>query len=195
MPAFVLLWAIALAAVLGVPHALQITDVGDEITRNTARLALAYYAAALTLLLSPGPKQWYPVAGVVRWARACWSVGCITFLVHVAAAFHYYHGWSHADAVRHTEEVSGFGAGIYFSHLFTMLWTADVIYWWLCPKGYGGRAAWIDRGLHVYMFFIAFNGTIVYEQGPVRWAGIAVTIEVASLLLMRQMAVRKRNHG
>ena len=52
-------------------------------------------------------------------------------------AFHHYHHWSHADAVQHTAIVSGWGNGLYVSHLFTIAWTADGL---AQPRGYRGHA-------------------------------------------------------
>jgi hypothetical protein len=86
-------------------------------------------------------------------------------------AFHYYHHWSHADAVRHTEVVAHFGAGIYVSHFFTLVWTLDVLLWWLRPAAYAARSPWVGRLLHGFMVFVIFNATVVYEEGAIRWAG------------------------
>jgi hypothetical protein len=30
----------------------------------------------------------------------------------------------------------------------------------------------VDAVLHTFMLFIVFNGTVVYETGPIRWAGL-----------------------
>jgi hypothetical protein len=37
--------------------------------------------------------------------------------------------------------------------------------------------------LHVFLFFIAFNGAIVFESGPTRYAGIAACVLVGGLAL------------
>ncbi len=98
-------------------------------------------------------------------------------------AFHFYHRWSHADAVEHTRQVSGFGAGIYFSHLFTLIWGADVMAWWAWPKWYATRSPWVGRTLHVFMTLIIFNATVVYESGPIRWAALLVYSALGALAL------------
>ena len=99
-------------------------------------------------------------------------------------AFHYYHHWTHADAFEHTRRVSGNGEGIYVSYLFTWLWVADAIWWWVRPKQHADRSPWIDRGLHAFMLFIVFNGMVVFESGPIRWAGLLMflVLPVAWLL-------------
>jgi hypothetical protein len=174
------LWAVLLTAVLLSPGLRVRADPGDDLIRNTIRLSLAYYAAAAGLMLFLTPAEWNGTdrGGLARW---CWSLAWATYIVHVGMAFHFYHGWSHDHAVRHTEEVSGFGPGIYMSHLFTLLWTLDVAWWWLWPRDYAIRPNWIGRSLHGFMAFIIFNGTVVYETGPIRWAGAALFAALGGL--------------
>jgi len=169
-----LLWAALLALVLALPSLTSSPMAGDDLTRNTVRLSLLYYAAALTFMLRLSPPDWLAQSGRGRLARWCWTLAWAAFVVHLAMAFHHYHHWSHADAVRHTREVSGFGEGIYASHLFALAWTADVAAWWLRPAWYARRSAWIDRALHGFMVFMVFNATVVYETGFIRWAGVVL---------------------
>src|SRR5262249_51373718 len=107
-----------------------------------------------------------------RLARACWTLAWAAYVTHVGLAFHYYYRWSHADVVAQTERASGFGPGLYVSHLFTLAWTADVAWWWARPGGYAARPAWVGRALHGFLAFVIFCGTVVYESGPVRYAGL-----------------------
>src|SRR5262245_10355070 len=106
-------------------------------------------------------------------------------------AFHHYHGWSHTRAVEHVRDVSGVGEGIYASHLFTLLWTLDVAWWWLSPGSYATRPGWVDRGLHGFLFFMIFNATVVYEEGFIRWAGLFLTEGLVRLWALR-IACRRR---
>ena len=56
---------------------------GQQITLWTVRLALAFYVLTLAALLArarPGT------------ARGLWTLGCLCYLAHVAAAFHFFHG-------------------------------------------------------------------------------------------------------
>ncbi|HEY1784227.1 MAG TPA: hypothetical protein VGG30_01715 [Pirellulales bacterium] len=177
--AAVALGAAMLAATLALSVALG-SDLGDLLTRNTVRLSLAWYAAAVGLMLFLAPDEWAvgtPVSAT-GWpgrgwlARWCWTWGLICFLVHLGMAFHYFHYWSHAHAFERTRQVAHVGEGIYISYLFTVLWGADVVYWWLNPRGYASRPAWIDRTLHAFMLFIVLNGMVVFESGPIRWAGL-----------------------
>src|SRR5437016_6180143 len=96
--------------------------LGMLLTKWTIRLALvcyvAYLAGGLSRLNHRRPRT----------AIAIWTLGCLLFVVHVICAFHFYHQWSHAIAWRFTAERTKrlmgveFGAGLYFSYLFLVLW-------------------------------------------------------------------------
>jgi hypothetical protein len=160
-----------LAAVLVGTYKLS-ADVGEMLTRNTVRLSLAWYAVALLLMMRMGLRDWTASTRLGNLTRWCWTWGLVSFLVHVVMAFHYYHHWSHAHAFEQTRELSGVGEGLYVSYLFTVLWTADVLFWWLSPLRYAARPAWIDRTLHGFMLFVVFNSMVVFEAGLIRWAGV-----------------------
>lgn len=147
-------------------------NTGEMLTRNTVRLSLAWYAAALCLMMRLGPADWLATSVLGRLARWCWTWAVVCFLVHLAMAFHYYHHWSHTDAFEHTRQVSGVGEGIYASYLFTLLWIGDAAWWWIRPQQYAVRSPWIDRAVHAFMLLIVFNGMVVFESGPIRWAGL-----------------------
>jgi len=155
-------------------------EPGTPLTRNTIRLSLAWYAAALFSMMWLDPTGWAAQTGMGKLARWCWTWAAAIFSVHVALAFHYYHGWSHAHAFQHTFEVSGTGEGIYVSYLFQLLWTLDAALWWLKPRAYAARPAIVGRALHAFMLFIVFNGMIVFESGPIRWVGVVMTVALAA---------------
>ena len=174
----IVVWIVLLAGIFTFAFLAGSQVAGDALTRNTVRLALLYYGVALTLMLLTDAEKWRHGTGMCRTARSAWTMAWLAYLVHLAMAFHFYHGWSHADAVRHTQAVSGFGAGIYFSHLLTILWSLDVLYWWSRPEQYGRRPRSIGLSLHAYMLFIIFNATIVYESGFIRYAGCGLFLEL-----------------
>lgn len=153
---------------------------GTSLTRNTIRLSLAWYAAAIYLMMRLSPTDWSAKTLLGKRARWCWTWAVVIFSIHVAFAFHYYHDWSHAHAFQHTFEVSGTGEGIYVSYLFQLLWILDTAFWWLKPQVYATRPAIIGRTLHALMLFIVFNGMVVFESGPIRWAGVALFVSLAS---------------
>ncbi len=129
--------------------------------------------------------------------RLVWTIGCGLYLLHVLAAFHFVHRWSHAEAVVHvarqTEAFVGwsFGGGVYFNYLFTALWVADVVWWWWSPASHAARSRWLTGGLHVYLLFIAVNGAVVFASGWTRWLGIPLLV-VLAILGARRMILPAR---
>src|SRR5262245_52625125 len=169
-------WAILLAAALLVAPVFS-ADPGKGLTRNTVRVALLFYGLAVVLVLRRAPEVL---------ARLCWTLAWAAFVVHVGMAFHHQLDWSHARALEHTRQVSGVGAGLYVSYLFTLLWTADVLWWWRAPAGRAARPPWVDAGLHGFMLFMVFNATVVFESGLIRWAGVALVEVLGRLWLYRR---------
>jgi hypothetical protein len=162
---------------------------GELLTVWTIRLALACYVAHLAgwLVFRTGNSTAATWPAIARWI---WTLGCGLFVIHVACAFHFYHDWSHAAAfektAHETEELLGFrfGEGIYFSYLFLAIWVLDVVWQWQ-PHFRAGAASgpWASPWrcvLHGYLLFITFNGAIVFESGPIRWAGIAACLVLAA---------------
>lgn len=162
---------------------------GDALTRGSIDVALAFCAAALIAL------PWVPRGSggsLARFVRTGWLLGWLCYVVHVGFAFHYFHDWSHAQAVSHVEERSGFGPGIYFSHLLTLLWTADVVWWAISPAAHARRPAWVGGLLYFYFTFMAFFATVVYETGVVRVAGIVATALLLLSLCLRHLVGASR---
>lgn len=152
--------------------------LGEDRTRATARIAVGWYGLSAALMLLRRP------------ARGAWTAGAVSFVVHVAVAFHDYFAWSHEQAVEHTRQVAGWGEGVFVSYLFTLAWAGDALWWWVAPASYEGRPRWLTVGLHTFLAFIMFNGTVAYESGPIRWTGLALFGVLAALLGWR-LAVRR----
>jgi hypothetical protein len=177
--AVIVVWLALLGVVFLAPSLTALDDPGDFLIRNTVRVALVYWAAAVTLWLENGrPSR----------CRLLWTLAAGAYFVHVATAFEEYHHWSHAAAVRHVEQTSGFGAGIFVSYGFTLLWAADVAWWWLAPQSFEARPRWLGYAWHGFLVFVIFNGTVVYETGMIRWAGGAVLLALLGLWLWRVRA-------
>jgi hypothetical protein len=181
-------WLLLGAVMVAGPVLSSSPSLGDDLIRNTIRLALLYYAIALTLLLRSHAMDWQKHSNKIRLARLCWTLAWFTYLIHLAMAFHFAHQWSHAEAMRHTEEVSGVGEGIFVSHLFTLVWTADVVSWWLWPSWYARRPVWIDWLLHGFMLFVVVNATVVFESGWIRWAGVMMFVWLGAATWFRRRA-------
>jgi hypothetical protein len=115
-------------------------------------------------------------------------------LVHVGCAFRFYHHGSHAEAyadtARKTARTTGldWGGGIYFNYLLMLWWGLDVAWWWTAPSRYVMRPQWIGGALHGFLAFMAFNATVVFEAGPIRWAGTAACALIAAVWTRRRLS-------
>ena len=146
---------------------------GELITRGTIRVALVFYVLAVAGEFQSSRGQHWE-----RFARWAWTLGCGLYLAHVAAAFQFYHDWSHAaayrDTARQTAEVTGldWGGGLYFNYAFTILWLADVARWWCAPASRRKRPLKATLAPHGFFAFMVFNATVIFETGVIRWFGV-----------------------
>ncbi len=155
---------------------------GELLTRITVWLALVGYAIGATVyLLSRGRRNWDVVA------RMTWTAGCVSLLVHVGCAFHYYYAWSQAAAyretARQTAEVTGFdwGGGLFINYALITGWVMDVAWWWRGLDDYRNRPRWLAAAWQGFLIFIIFNATVVFETGPLRWIGLGFCLWLAFL--------------
>lgn len=183
---FAAAWTALVLFLCFVPALVGFPTAGADLVRLSAQLALLAYGLAATLLLLARPADWRPLSERLRLARCAWTMGWLTYLLHVGLAFHFLHDWSHAAAVEHTAAVGGFGAGIWFNHLFTLVWTADVLAWQLRPAWYAERPARIEWLVHGYMTFIILNAAVVFAAEPMRWLGVALYVWLGLLLYRRK---------
>lgn len=161
--------------------------LGEQLTVWTIRLAVTLYGLSVAAqLVARGRDIWR------RAARGCWTAGCAIYVIHVLVAFHFYHHWSHAALFEHTarrtEAVIGapVGHGVYASYLFTLLWIVDAADWRrVGVVRYAERPRWLNAALHGFFAFIVFNGTVIFEVGPVRWFGLGLFAMLALLLAWR----------
>jgi hypothetical protein len=162
-------------------------EPGEFLTRWSVRLAMALYVVSLCLWIEAGNRNsWLKVA------RLAWTIGCGAFLIHVLCAFAFFHHWSHRAAyeetARRTEELVGisWGGGLYLNYAFTILWLADVIFWWWNPDR--SRHWGIQIAIQVFLAFIACNATAVFGSGMIRWLGLGATLLLLVLLWRRYLA-------
>jgi hypothetical protein len=155
------------------------TDWADIAVFWTARAALLLYVVALLVRLTrPSPNDRPP-------GRWLWTAGYVIFLTHLIAAFHFVHHWSHEAAyeetARRTYDALGIavGVGIYVNHLFAVVWGIDVAWMWFGPTSYVRRRRGVEIAVQGFLAFIAFNSTVVFGHGVVRWVGILATVILA----------------
>jgi hypothetical protein len=153
------------------------------LVRLTIDVAVMFYGAAAAWMLCIPPAAWRSGAPATRGVRLLWTCTWLIYCAHVALAFHQVHHWSHAEAVRSVEEQSGFGEGIFASYFFTLLWTIDVIWWWLSSATYARRPQALGWTIHAFMAFIIFNGAAIFASGPARWLGVAIFALLGILLV------------
>lgn len=152
----------------------QMNLTAELLVFGSVRVAVALYLIALALRLSARHRRRWP-----ELARAAWTGGFFAFLVHVAAAFHFVHQWSHAEAyeatAQQTQAAIGltWGGGIYANYLFALVWGCDVAWWWMRPTKYLTRSMVVEWVVQSYLAFIVFNATVVFGGGVTRWAGLA----------------------
>jgi len=148
-------------------------NAGEMITRGTVWLALICYTATVVLQTSVSARA-------QRAGRILWAIGCVVFLAHVAAAFQFYHQWSHLiaaeDTRRQTMERVGmnFSAGIYFA---TLVGSGKLLH--------EGRRTWRII-LHSFFLSMIFNATVVFGHGWARPTGAILCTLVVIALLWRE---------
>jgi len=154
-------------------------DTGDLLTRGSIWLALAAYAAgAMHMAWRRGEGR------PLRSRRAWWTAAWAAYVVHVVAAFHFHHGWSHAEAVHATAERTeavtgwGWGGGIWVNYAFTLLWSAEIVWWWTTGDSFFHRRRSLRAAWQGLFLFIVINASVVFVSGSARLAGAAVCLLV-----------------
>jgi hypothetical protein len=71
---------------------------------------------------------------------------------------------------------------LYANYLFALVWGVDVLWWWRNPHGDHSRPRFIDWAMQGFLAFIAFNSTVVFGAGAIRWLGLAASLFLASAL-------------
>ena len=161
------------SANLGIDQAKKPCMPGELIIRWTARVAVACYVTRL--LYDAGHQHDTRSQQRARW---WWTLGCGWFVLHVASAFHYLHGWNHAAAVaytaRRTAELTGWnsGVGLYVNELFLALWLVDTIMWWREISWPSNRRMyWLVQSVFA---FLMLQATAIF--GPPFWIPIAIGV-------------------
>ncbi len=159
----------------------------DVAVRGSIAVATLSWASAEWLRLR------HPSAGAT--ARACWTLGAASTVVHTIAVFHNIHGWSQDAALAHTAQQTAvltglrWGGGLYVNYAFIALWVADAALWWHDRAAYERRSAGARDALLAVFLFMFVNAGIVFAHGPARVVG---TIVVGIVLLARFGFVRPR---
>jgi hypothetical protein len=172
---------------------------GEFLTRLTIWIALCGYAfGACVQLVWAKNLLWQKRA---RWA---WTIGCLALLLHVASAFHFYHGWSQTSALletaRQTREVTGadWGGGLFINYAFIAAWVMDVCWWWGGLERYRRRPLALVIAWQGLFLFMVFNATVVFKTGLLRWLGLALCLALSILWCVtygRKALLRSTDHS
>ena len=120
--------------------------------------------------------------GSARGARLAFSCGCLAYLLHVAAAFNWYHAWSHALAYADTADQTAalvgldWGGGLWINYAFTALWIGESVWWWTGRVSHAPRPPRVTWALRGTFLFMIVNGAVVFVDGPMRWVGLAIVV-------------------
>ncbi len=151
---------------------------GELLTRGLAQLAVGCHLFKVLSDLRGSHD---------RWARWVWTLGCAGLWLHIVAAFHFVHDWSHAEALRQTAEetrkLTGWywAGGIYINYAFAGLWLFDVLGWWSAghkPRPQSPARFWT---IHAVFAFMMLNATVVF--GPDYWRIVAVSFTAVAVLI------------
>lgn len=160
-------------------------DPAHPLTLWLARASVVFYAAAVLIAVSGRTTT---EQNFRRW-RAMWSAACLLLIVHVLAAFHFEHGWSHSAALKHTAEqtarVTGidWGGGLYFNYAFLVLWLVDAAMSWTVASTKPSR---LRRITDLACIFMVFNATVMF--GPRWWVGPVIIVGlIAAQLRQRKL--------
>lgn len=164
-------------------------QMGEFLIAWTARVAVGCYLIRmltdLAIFRFPG---WF--------VRDVWRTGAVVFGLHVLAAFHFEHNWSHAEAYRHTaqqtEAAIGWksGWGLYLNYFTLIWWIVDAALGWIPFPRSGSALRWYRILLHTYFGFMVFNATVVF--GPWGWRVVAGVL--IAWLLAQTWAEKQHGH-
>jgi hypothetical protein len=150
------------------------------LTKLFVWIALAGYAIGLIIFLQS--KRLDAIA------RIFWTTGCVAMVAHIVCAFHFYLHWSHtaayAETGHQTAKVFGlnWGGGLFINYILVIGWIVDVIWWWRGLDIYRNRSRIFSITWHVFLFFIFFNATAVFESGFLRWSWLLFTFVLIFVL-------------
>lgn len=167
-------------------------STGEFLTRITIWLTIAAYIVGFAAFaISRGNRKWD------FFARNALTIAALSLLAHLAAAYHFYHQWSHeaaySETARQTFAVTGlnWGGGLYINYLVLAGFIVDAGWWWLAGLESYRRRSWIlTAAWHFFVIFIIFNATVVFKTGVVRWTGLVVCL-ILSTLWLKVIANRK----
>lgn len=169
-------------------------ETGEFLTRATIWITLAAYVVGSVVFAFARGRLGRDSA-----TRVLWTIAVVSLIAHFISAYEFYHHWSqqsaYLDTARQTDAVVGldWGGGLFINYAFIIIWTIDVSWWWLRGlTSYRSRPWPLVAAWHGFLIFILFNATVIFKDGLVRWAGLAV----CTVLCLAWLAIaRQRSTG
>jgi hypothetical protein len=159
----------------------------------TIRLSMLLLFVVFALLLRLQSE-----ASMGRWLKYVWTASFVMCALHVLAAFHFVHDWSHSAAYLATAEETrtklgfAYGAGVYFNYFFLVVWGVDVCWTWCSNKNSTRSTPWVILAGRWYLLFIAFNSVVVFKSGWLRAIGAIATLVLLGIAI-RNRRLRSSN--
>ena len=156
---------------------------------------------ALLLMFVAYVQQLRGASEVATHVRILWLAGAICVLLHSVGALISFHHGSHEAAfnstAKQTEELLGIavGAGLYVNYGFALVWMGDALFRIAKPVQYLTLPNRYRSLVHGFLLFIAFNGTVVFKDGWIRWLGLTAGAFLVWLGLLRYLGSKASNGG
>lgn len=156
---------------------------------------------ALLLMFVAYVQQLRGASEVATHVRILWLAGAIGALLHSVGALLSFHDGSHEAAfsstAKQTEELLGVavGAGLYVNYGFVLVWMGDALFRIAKPVKYLTMPNWYRSLVHGFLLFIAFNGTVVFKDGWIRWLGLTGGACLVWLGLLRYLESKALKGG
>ncbi len=161
-------------------------ELSQLIVAWSIRLSMLLFALYFGIRWISQPGR-VPSLGV----KLLWTVSFLLFVLHVVAAFHFVHHWSHERAFeatrQETRELIGweFGYGVYFNYAFLLIWGLDLFRTWFPPRDHLRIWKWVLGLGVIYLLFIAWNGIVVFKSGWIRASGVLITFLLLCILFRK----------
>jgi hypothetical protein len=174
-------WGIALLSPLLLwPFVLPLKALAEPVGENVSHPAIKASAVApVVLWLLTAPILFVTRALAVRRpvalaARVGWALGGVVLVLHIAIAFHLGHGWSHAAAWDHTQQVGGYGWGVFVNYAFALVWLADAAWASVYFDSYNARARGLHWAIYAFLAFVVVNAVFVFGGAGISGAATII---------------------
>lgn len=155
-------------------------------------LYVSIWLALVALLLGELGRRRNRQTGVTRrWAIAASAIGVALGTAHTLLALGVVYDWDHARAVIVTAERAATLYGVawpgslYVNYVFLAWWLADTGWWWLSPRTFLRRPAFIEWAWRLTAFTMVINGAVIFASLAGRIAGVPLVVALLVVWLSK----------